>query len=94
MLRDHPRVAEGTRKVGGEWRSASGRHYAVTVDQSGAGPLLIVGRYTPRWKRATLFQKSSLWLTCDVGCRGTVALRPWRYGQLVRFDFSGNAALI
>ena len=40
-----------------------------------------VGRYTASWKRETLFQQSSLWLTCEVGCRGTVALRPGPYGR-------------
>ena len=63
----------------------SGRVYPANVRNA---------RFTSTWKRATLFQKRSLWLTRDVGYRETVALRPWRYGQLVRIDFSGNAAFM
>jgi hypothetical protein len=43
--------------------------FGLPISSLGVGTIHDSGVTRPGGKRATLFQKSSLWLTCGVGCR-------------------------
>ena len=78
MLRFEPRGPRG-REAGAPSNALStaagrispvfgnGTSQAQCANVGRCSPKISNGRYTAIWKRATLFQQSSLWLTCDVG---------------------------